>query len=53
MIGVENFNEENSNKKTNDNSLESKLEELKRLKDKKLISNIEYEELRKKLLDII
>ena len=37
----------------NQNSLESKLEELKRLKDKTLVSNKEYEELRKKLLDII
>ena len=37
----------------NQNSLESKLEELKRLKDKKLVSNKEYKELRKKLLNII
>ena len=49
----DNLNEENLDKKTNDNSLESKLEELERLKDKKLVSNKEYEELRKKLLDII
>ena len=53
VIGVENFNEENSDKKTNHKSLESKLEEIKRLKDKKLVSNEEYEKLRKKLLDII
>ena len=49
----DNLNEENLDKKTNQNSLQSKLEELKRLKDKKLVSNKEYEELRKKLLDII
>lgn len=50
---VKDLNEENSDKKTNDNSLESKLEELERLKDKRLVSNKEYEDLRKKLLDII
>ena len=50
---VKDLNEENSDKKTNDNSLESKLEELKRLKDKKLVSNKEHKDLRKKLLDII
>lgn len=48
----DNLNEENLDKKTNQNSLESKLEELKRLKDKKLVSSKEYEELRRKLLDI-
>jgi ADP-dependent phosphofructokinase/glucokinase len=53
VIGIENFKEENSDKKTNNNSLQSKLEELKRLKDKKLVSNEEYEKLRKKILDII
>ena len=49
---VKDLNEENSDKKTNNNSLQSKLEELKILKDKKLVSNKEYEELRKKILDL-
>ena len=49
---LDNLNEENLDKKTNQNSLQSKLEELKRLKDKKLVSNKEYEELRKKILDL-
>lgn len=52
VIGIENFKEENSDKKTNKNSLQSKLEELKRLKKEDLISEEEYEKLRKKILDL-
>tara|TARA_B100001989_G_C24377245_1_gene382420 strand:+ start:145 stop:585 length:441 start_codon:yes stop_codon:yes gene_type:complete len=52
VIGVENFNEEDSDKKTKNNSLQSKLEELKRLKKEDLISEEEYEKLRKKILDL-
>ena len=49
---LDNLNEENSDKKTNNNSLQSKLEELKRLKKEDLISEEEYEKLRKKILDL-
>ena len=48
----DNLNEENSDKKTNNNSLQSKLEELKRLKKEDLISEEEYEKLRKKILNL-
>ena len=49
---LDNLNEENSDKKTNNNSLQSKLEELKRLKKEDLISEEEYEKLRKKILNL-
>ena len=48
-INQEERNNLQDNNKTS--SLESKLEELKRLKDKDLVTNEEYEELRKKYLD--
>ena len=48
----DNLNEENSDKKTNNNSLQSNLEELKRLKKEDLISEEEYEKLRKKILNL-
>tara|TARA_B100001250_G_scaffold357597_1_gene333431 strand:- start:906 stop:1412 length:507 start_codon:yes stop_codon:yes gene_type:complete len=46
--------EENNNLQDNKkiSSLESKLKELKRLKDQELVTNEEYEELRKKYLDL-
>ena len=50
-INQEGNNNLQNNKKTS--SLESKLKELKRLKDQELVTNEEYEELRKKYLDLI
>ena len=50
-INQEERNNLQDNNKTS--SLESKLKELKRLKDKDLVTNEEYEELRKKYLDLM
>ncbi len=49
---IGNLNEENSDKKTNEQSLQSKLEEFKRLKKEGLVSEEEYEQLRKKTLGL-
>jgi len=49
---VGNLNEENSDKKTNEQSLQSKLEELKRLKKEGLVSEEEYEKMRKNTLGL-
>ena len=49
---VKNLNEENSDNKTNKNSLQSKLEELKKLRKEDLISEEEYDQLRRKILDL-
>ena len=49
---VKDLNEENSDDKTNKNSLQSKLEELKRLKKEELVSEEEYDQLRRKILGL-
>ena len=49
---VENLNEKNSDIKTNENSLQSKLEELKTLKKEGLVSEEEYEKMRKNTLGL-
>ena len=49
---VENLNKKNSDIKTNENSLQSKLEELKTLKKEGLVSEEEYEKMRKNTLGL-
>tara|TARA_B100000945_G_C20218382_1_gene519434 strand:- start:56 stop:586 length:531 start_codon:yes stop_codon:yes gene_type:complete len=49
---VDNLKGENLDKKTNINSLQSKLEELKRLKKEDLVSEEEYDQLRRRILDL-